>query len=87
MMLGEESESADYWKKCGDEALSHNIKGIIIMVGYNLALNIDEISLTLSGSPLGLQRRPDRASHQPQSRQKSSRLCPSRQIRKLQTQS
>lgn len=32
MMLGEESESADYWKKCGDEALARNINGVIIMV-------------------------------------------------------
>jgi hypothetical protein len=32
MMLGEESESADYWKKCGDEALAYGIKGVIIMV-------------------------------------------------------
>lgn len=35
MMLGEESESADYWKKCGDEALARKIKGVIIMVGYS----------------------------------------------------
>jgi hypothetical protein len=34
MMLGEESESADYWKKCGDEALARNIKGVVIMVSY-----------------------------------------------------
>lgn len=32
MMLGEESESADYWKKCGDEALANGIKGVIMMV-------------------------------------------------------
>lgn len=32
MMLGEPSTSADYWKKCGDEALAHGIKGVIIMV-------------------------------------------------------
>ncbi|KAJ5377416.1 aromatic ring-opening dioxygenase family protein [Penicillium cataractarum] len=31
MMLGEESTSADYWKRCGDDALSHAIKGVIIM--------------------------------------------------------
>ncbi|KAL9622643.1 MAG: hypothetical protein Q9160_002953 [Pyrenula sp. 1 TL-2023] len=30
-MLGEESTSADYWKKCGDEALAHNIKGVVMM--------------------------------------------------------
>lgn len=32
MMLGEESESADYWKKAGDEALAHKVKGVIMMV-------------------------------------------------------
>lgn len=32
MMLGEESESATYWKKAGDEALANNIKGVIMMV-------------------------------------------------------
>jgi aromatic ring-opening dioxygenase catalytic subunit (LigB family) len=31
MMLGEETESADYWKKAGDEALTHGIKGVIMM--------------------------------------------------------
>src|ERR1700748_692916 len=31
MMLGEESESATYWKKAGDEALSNGIKGVIMM--------------------------------------------------------
>lgn len=39
MMLGEESRSADYWKKCGDEALANNIKGVIIMVRDNLNLH------------------------------------------------
>lgn len=32
MMLGEESESADYWKKAGDHALAHGFKGVIMMV-------------------------------------------------------
>ncbi|KAL2214379.1 LigB subunit of an aromatic-ring-opening dioxygenase LigAB [Sarocladium strictum] len=31
MMLGEESQSATYWKKAGDEALANNIKGVIMM--------------------------------------------------------
>lgn len=31
MMLGEESTSASYWKAAGDDALSHNIKGVIMM--------------------------------------------------------
>lgn len=32
MMLGEDSEAADYWKKAGDQALANNIKGVIMMV-------------------------------------------------------
>lgn len=32
MMLGEESDSATYWKKAGDEALANDIKGVIMMV-------------------------------------------------------
>ena len=32
MMLGEESESATFWKKAGDEALANGIKGVIMMV-------------------------------------------------------
>jgi hypothetical protein len=32
MMLGEESQSADYWKKAGDQALANKIKGVIMMV-------------------------------------------------------
>lgn len=31
MMLGEQSASADYWKQCGDDALAHGVKGIVIM--------------------------------------------------------
>jgi hypothetical protein len=34
MMLGEESTSADYWKKCGDEAQANGIKGVVMMVIY-----------------------------------------------------
>jgi aromatic ring-opening dioxygenase catalytic subunit (LigB family) len=32
MMLGEESQSATYWKKCGDEALANGVKHVVIMV-------------------------------------------------------
>ena len=32
MMLGEESKSADYWRKCGDEALAHGIEHVVMMV-------------------------------------------------------
>lgn len=34
-MLGEESTSADYWEKCGQAALRHGVKHIIIMVSCN----------------------------------------------------
>ena len=45
MMLGEESTSADYWKKCGDEALAHGIKGVIMMVSF-VSLHIISCILT-----------------------------------------
>lgn len=56
MMLGEESTSADYWKKCGDEALAHGIKGVVMMVS-SLLLNATLGILTNSGSTLGCPRR------------------------------
>ena len=31
-MLGEESASADYWKKCGDLALANGVEHVVIMV-------------------------------------------------------
>lgn len=31
MMLGEESASATYWKKCGDEALKNGVKHVVMM--------------------------------------------------------
>ncbi|KAK3325680.1 Extradiol ring-cleavage dioxygenase, class III enzyme, subunit B [Apodospora peruviana] len=31
MMLGEESASATYWEKCGDEALAHGIEHVVMM--------------------------------------------------------
>jgi NADH dehydrogenase FAD-containing subunit len=35
MMLGEESASATYWKKCGDAALANGIKHVVMMVRSN----------------------------------------------------
>lgn len=32
MMLGEESHSATYWKKCGDAALANGVKHVVMMV-------------------------------------------------------
>lgn len=36
MMLGEESDSAAYWKKAGDAALANKIKGVIMMVSLGI---------------------------------------------------
>ena len=52
MMLGEECESASYWKKCGDEALEKGIKGVVIMVCYAVAISLST-GLTAIGSALG----------------------------------
>lgn len=32
MMLGEESNSATYWKKCGDDALANGVRHVVMMV-------------------------------------------------------
>jgi hypothetical protein len=42
MMLGEESESADYWKKCGDEALAQGIRGVVIMVQLAMTVIVNQ---------------------------------------------
>ncbi|KAL6247542.1 hypothetical protein RBB50_005888 [Rhinocladiella similis] len=49
-LLGEESESADYWKKCGDLALRHGVKHIVIMGAHWAALN-DEIQVSMNPNP------------------------------------
>lgn len=36
MMLGEESASATYWKKCGDEALANDVQHVVIMVSLGI---------------------------------------------------
>src|SRR3569833_1948801 len=38
MMLGEESASATYWKKCGDEALARGVEHVVIMVRFPLSI-------------------------------------------------
>jgi aromatic ring-opening dioxygenase catalytic subunit (LigB family) len=42
MMLGEQSQSADYWKKCGDEALKNGIKGVVMMVSCSPSNRTDQ---------------------------------------------
>ncbi|KAI4779263.1 LigB subunit of an aromatic-ring-opening dioxygenase LigAB, partial [Aureobasidium sp. EXF-8845] len=50
MMLGEESTSGDYWKKCGDEALAHDIKGVIMM-GAHWDARGDKILVSANPKP------------------------------------
>lgn len=54
MMLGEESESADYWKKCGDEALFQGIKGVIMMVILWIPHHIHERLTNGKRAPIGI---------------------------------
>ena len=48
MMLGEESASANYWKKCGDEALARGVKHIVMMVSSSLSLSLVFASMILT---------------------------------------
>ncbi|KIN09140.1 hypothetical protein OIDMADRAFT_100489 [Oidiodendron maius Zn] len=50
MMLGEESRSATYWKKCGDEALENGVKHIIMMGAHWATVN-DEIEVAMNPRP------------------------------------
>jgi aromatic ring-opening dioxygenase catalytic subunit (LigB family) len=50
MMLGEESTSADYWKECGDDALAHGIKGVVMMGAHWDAI-WDAIEVATNPSP------------------------------------
>lgn len=50
MMLGEKSDSAEYWKKCGDEALAHGIKGVVMMGAHWDALN-DAVEVSMTPNP------------------------------------
>ncbi|RDW75215.1 hypothetical protein BP6252_06357 [Coleophoma cylindrospora] len=50
MMLGEESKSATYWKKCGDEALRNGVKHVVMMGAHWATLN-DEIEVAMNPNP------------------------------------
>ncbi|CEN61145.1 Extradiol ring-cleavage dioxygenase, class III enzyme, subunit B [Aspergillus pseudodeflectus] len=50
MMLGEESESADYWRKCGAEALARGIKGVVIM-GAHWDCSHDSLEVATNPNP------------------------------------
>ena len=51
MMLGEESKSATYWKACGDEALAHSIKGVIMMGAHWDARGTNRIDVAMNPAP------------------------------------
>jgi hypothetical protein len=60
MLLGEDSRIRDYWRKLGQDALRHGVKGVIIMVRqtYSLTFLLSDFLRKLSiGSPLELGRR------------------------------
>lgn len=50
MMLGEESESALYWRKAGDEAIANGIKGVVMMGAHWDAAN-DKIEVAMNPDP------------------------------------
>jgi len=50
MMLGEESNSATYWKKCGDEALANGVKHVVMMGAHWAAVG-DEIQVAANPNP------------------------------------
>ncbi|KAK5946512.1 hypothetical protein PMZ80_000655 [Knufia obscura] len=49
-MLEEDTDAGTYWKKCGDEALKHGIKGIVIMGAHWECLG-DKIEIATNPSP------------------------------------
>ncbi|OJD33964.1 aromatic ring-opening dioxygenase family protein [Diplodia corticola] len=50
MMLGEESDAATYWNKCGDDALAHGIKGVIMM-GAHWDADGDRVEVAMNPAP------------------------------------
>ncbi|KAI0023545.1 Extradiol ring-cleavage dioxygenase, class III enzyme, subunit B [Xylariomycetidae sp. FL0641] len=50
MMLGEESASADYWKKAGDEALANGVEHVVMM-GAHWATTLDGVLLSAHPNP------------------------------------
>ena len=82
MMLGEESQSATYWKKCGDEALANGIEHVVMMVHPLPSPNSTNLTNN-AGSTLGRARRRNRNIRKPETQQISSSLCASLKVRAL----
>ncbi|KAH8664058.1 Extradiol ring-cleavage dioxygenase, class III enzyme, subunit B [Xylariales sp. PMI_506] len=50
MMLGEEHASADYWEKCGDEALANGVEHVVMM-GAHWACSLPGILISANPNP------------------------------------
>lgn len=51
MMLGEESTSGTYWKKCGDDALANGIKGVVMMGAHWDSSGRDMVEVSANPTP------------------------------------
>jgi aromatic ring-opening dioxygenase catalytic subunit (LigB family) len=51
MMLGEECDSATYWKQCGDDALAHSVRGIVIMGAHWDAKGPNRVQVSMNPHP------------------------------------
>ncbi|KAK3359953.1 Extradiol ring-cleavage dioxygenase, class III enzyme, subunit B [Lasiosphaeria hispida] len=51
MMLGEESASARYWEKCGDDALAHGIEHVVIMGAHWATANPGGVLISSNPKP------------------------------------
>ena len=82
-MLGEESDSATYWKQCGDEALANGIKGVVMMVRIPSSQPEHQELTKTSGCPLGLSERQDSGRNKSKSQQKPSGIRSSFKVCRL----
>ncbi|RAL07224.1 DODA-type extradiol aromatic ring-opening family dioxygenase, partial [Aspergillus homomorphus CBS 101889] len=51
MMLTQTTESSEYWRRCGEEALANGVKGIIIMSAHWTNHTANTISIATNPSP------------------------------------
>lgn len=87
-MLEADTDAGDYWKKCGDEALAHGVKGIIIMVGVIIQGPNAHLTLTDNlGCSLELHRRQNRRSHKSIPWQKRLSVCHALYLHRMDSES
>lgn len=56
-MLEADTEAGDHWEQCGRDALAHNVKGIIIMVGVTTIVAQTELISSRALTGLALETR------------------------------